>query len=84
MTNQVNLDPLEPTAALPYLGRTVEFNNSYWASLYGNLRKEQWIWGVVEKIPTNKEATVQVWEMMYKAVVHKMLLYGSESWAVME
>ena len=35
----VNTDPLVLVAAFPYLGRTVAYNNSDWASLYQNICK---------------------------------------------
>ena len=47
MEIRVNLNPLEEKNALPYLGRMVTYNNSDWADLYSNLRKDQRIWGMV-------------------------------------
>ena len=35
------------------------------------------------KVLTNMGAEVQVWGMMYKAVVESVFLYGSDSWVVM-
>ena len=33
------------TVELPYLGRTITYNNTNWAALYANLRKAQKRWG---------------------------------------
>ena len=38
---------------------------------------------MVGKALTNKGATVRVWSILYKTVVHSVLLYGSKSWVVM-
>ena len=48
------------------------------------MRKAHWRWGVVVKVLKKKGATVRAREMMYKAVFQKVLLYGRNSWAVME
>ena len=45
----VNMNPFESTAAFSYLGRTVAYNNTDWASSYANFRKAQKRWGVVAK-----------------------------------
>ena len=65
----MNADPLGPAAAFPYLVQIFAFNNSYWASLYQNLRKAQRCWGVVAKLLTKTGATVQLREMLYRVVV---------------
>ena len=38
---QINYDTLPPSEALPHLGRTTSYNNSDWAAVYLNLRKDQ-------------------------------------------
>ena len=75
---------LETTAAFLYFLFTVNFNNSNWVAMYRNLRKSQWRWGVVVKVMLKTGSTVRACEMMYKAVVQKVLLYGSKSWVVTE
>ena len=62
--------------AFPYLVLTVAFNNSDWAAMYSNMSKLQWQWDVVAKVLMNTGYTVQSWVMMYKALVHTVLLYG--------
>ena len=81
---RVYLGPLETTSAFPYLGRTVDFNNSDWSDLYRNMRKAQWWWGVVGKVLTKTGETAQAWAMIYKVVVKTVILYGSEGWVVMD
>ena len=50
MNIRVNLDPLEATTALNYLGNMVMYKNSDWAALYSNLRKDQRRWVMVENV----------------------------------
>ena len=78
----VNAEPLEPTADLPYLGRTVAFKNSDWAALYHNLRKSRRRWEVAAKVLTRTGVTVWGRVMLYKAEVKTILLYWSEIWVV--
>ena len=78
------MEPLDTTASFPYLGCTVDFNNSDWSDLYRNMRKAQWWWGVVGKVMTKTGETVQAWAMIYKVVVKTVILYGSEGWVVMD
>ena len=47
-----------------------------------NLSKAQRRWGGVEKVLMNMGETVRSREMMYKAVVQTVLIYGSGSWVV--
>ena len=47
---KVNLNPLEATTAFLYLGHTIVYNNSDWASLYSNLRGSHRRWGMVEEV----------------------------------
>ena len=74
---------MEPDAAFPYLGCTVASNNSDWEDLYQNLLKSQRWWGMVEKVLKRMGATVQTRVMLYKEVVHTVLIYGSKIWVMM-
>ena len=74
MTIQINLDPLESTAAFPYLGRTITFKNYDWVALYGNMGKAQQRWGMVTEVLTKIGEMVRSQEMMYEAVFHTLLL----------
>ena len=51
-------------------------------SLYSNLSKSQMRWGVVEKVLDKSGEPIKTRPMMYKAVVHAVILYGSESLVV--
>ena len=81
---KVNLNPLEATTELPYLGSTITYNNIDWAELYRNLHKSQRRWGMAAKAMGNTGEPIKAREMMYKVVVKEVLLYGSEIWVVME
>ena len=47
---KVNMNPLKSTAAFPYLGMKVTYNNSDRAALYNNLRKAEQRWDMVAKV----------------------------------
>ena len=82
MTTKVNLNPLEATTYFPYLGHKITYNNSDWVALYSNLRKDKRRWGVVATVLGKKEERIKLRAMMYKVVVHMVLLYGREIWVV--
>ena len=69
--------------AFLYFVNTVAFDNISYASLYQNLQKARRQWGVLAKVLTSTGATVHHQEIIYKAVVQKILLYGIEIWVVM-
>ena len=79
-TNRVairfKLDPLEETTAFSYLGRTVNLNNINWEALYINLWKAQIQWGLVAMFLENTGELIKSREMMYKAVVQAVIIYG--------
>ena len=76
MVIKFNLNPLEATAVLLYLGRTVMYNNSDWSDIYSNLSKAHRIWGMVEKVVGKTVEPTKAHEMMNKALVHAVILYG--------
>ena len=68
MAIRVNLNPIEATTSLPYLGGKCTYNNSDWAALYSNLRKAQRRWEVLAKVLGKTEAPIKYLSMMYKVV----------------
>ena len=70
--------------AFPYLGRTILYNNIYWAAMNHNLRNNQRLWGVISKFLKKTGAAVRTRGMLYKSVAKTVLLYGSVSWVVTE
>ena len=77
-----NLDPLDTTAAFPYLGCAITFNNIKWVDLYCTLRKAQQWWGILEELLVTEVMNVLAWEIVYKTVVHMVMIYGSKNWVV--
>ena len=79
MAKRFKLEHLGENAAFPYLGLTVAFNKIDWPSLYRNLRKAQWRWGMMVKVLA--KVGVGVWShvMVYNAVVQTMILYRNYS-----
>ena len=59
---------------LVYPGRTVTYNNIDWVALYQNLQKARKCWAMVCKVVSVTGETVQARGMLYKAVVHLVLL----------
>ena len=54
--------------AFPDIGWKIAYNNSDWAAVYQNLRKERRWWGVIAQVMEKTGATVRDRGMMYKAV----------------
>ena len=79
---QINSETLPPLEAFPYLGRTVAYNNIYWASVYLNLRKFWRRWGIISRVLESMGATVRYRGELYKAGEKLVLLYGRESLVV--
>ena len=77
---QINVKTLPSLKELPYLGRTITFNNSNWAAVYLNLRKFWRQWGVIARVLERTGVTVRSWGEIYKEVAQLVLIYGSESW----
>ena len=78
----INANTLPPSEASPYLGMTITFNNSNWAAVYLNLRKDRMRWGMIGRVLERTVVTVQARGEIYKAVDQSVLLYGSKSWVV--
>ena len=78
--NQGQTRPLEAITAFPYLGSMVTFNNINWTALYINLQNAYRQWVVVAKVLGKTGVPLKSWEMMYKAVVQAVLLYGIKIW----
>ena len=66
----------------PYLGRTITYKNINWSALYHNLEKARRRWGMVLRVLEKTGEAVIDREIMYKAVVQTMMLYGRESWVI--
>ena len=71
------MDLIEPAAAFTYLVRAIVYNNTDWAAVYHNLWKAQQCRGKISKVLMKTGATVRARGMLYKAVVHMVLLYRS-------
>ena len=78
----INSKTLPLSEEFPYLGRTISYNNKYWALVYLNLRKSQRLWGMISRVLEMTGAKVRYRGEMYKAVAQQFLLYRSESWVV--
>ena len=79
---QTNVETLPPSEVFPYLGRTITYNNSDWATVYQNFRKARRRWGMIARVLESTGTAVWAWRAMYKEVAQLVLLYEIESWAV--
>ena len=73
MSIKVNLAPLESTAAFPYLGHTIVYNNSDCKALYHNLGNSSSRWYILLRVMDKTGAMMRYRAMMYKTLVHKIL-----------
>ena len=80
MEIKVNLNPLKETTVFLYRGITIIYSNSDWAVLCRNLQTCQRRWGTVEKVMRKIGEPIKGQEMMYKAVVQAVILYGRKIW----
>ena len=65
----VSRPDLDPAEELPYLNRTIAYNNDDWEALYQNLGKARRRWGMVLRVLDKTGTSVRARKMIYKAVV---------------
>ena len=78
----INTAALPSLKDLPYLGRTITYNNSNWTLVYQNLDKARRQRRVIVRVLAKKGAMVWACGMVYKVMTQLVLLYFSESWLV--
>ena len=74
---------VEGAAQIKYLGRPLDQTDDNWTEVQRNAKRAQKVWGILGKILQREGADTKVLEMFYRVVVHKVLLFGSESWVAL-
>ena len=82
VTIKFHLVPLDSASIFPYLLCIIPYYNIEQEAMYHNLRKAQKMWGMVSRILVKVGVMVRAREIIYKEVLHTVLLYGSESWFI--
>ena len=70
--------------ALHYIimGRVLTEGGDYWPKFSGNLRKARKIWMRMTRILGREGEDLKISWLFFKAVVHAVLLFGSETWVL--
>ena len=88
MTNEVvftiNGQQLDRVGEFNYLGRLMLWNNSDWPAMYRNIKKARQQWGKIVRVLKQEGATVRAFGRFYTAIVQSVLLYGVETWTIMD
>ena len=71
---------LATVTVLKYLRQVLMAEDDNWLAMVGNLQKARKIWARMARILGRKRTISRVLGMFFKAVVHAVLLFGSETW----
>ena len=67
-----------------YLGRPLDKSDDICLAVHRNIQKVRQVWGRLGKLPRREGADPFVSAIFYRAVVQKILLFGSETWVLLE
>ena len=67
-----------------YLKRLMDWSEYDWASVLSRIRKARQVWGRFGKLLQREGADPEVLANFYRAVVQALLLYGAETWVILE
>jgi hypothetical protein len=73
-------EDLERVEVFKYLGRLLAYNNNDSQATRSNLKKARKNWAQVSHVLRAENAAPKVCGVYYKATVHAVLLFGSETW----
>jgi len=65
-----------------YLGWLLSYDDNAIQTVRSNLKKAREVWGRISRVLRDENASPRVCGMFYKATVHAVLLYGSETWSL--
>ena len=74
--------PVKTVTSFKYLGRVLTAAYDNLPTLMGNLRKVRNSWVRLTRIMGREGASPRVSGMFFKAVVHAVLLFGSDMWVL--
>jgi hypothetical protein len=73
-------DELERVEVFKYMGWLLAYDDNDTQAMGGNLKKACKTWGQVSRILRAENASPKVCGVFFKATVHAVLLFGSETW----
>jgi hypothetical protein len=74
--------PVDSERWFIYLGRLLSTDDDDWLAVLRNVAKTQQRLAYISRILRREGATSKISTMFYKAVIQKILLFGSESWVL--
>ena len=78
-------DPfIEGVKQFKYLGRILEEADSDWQAVQRNNNKARIVWWRLVKLLIREGGDSHVSELFYKEVFQSVVLFGSESWALLD
>ena len=67
-----------------YLGKLLDRSYEDWPAVLHNISKARQVWGWLGKLLMREGAEPTVSEKIYRAVVKAVLLFGTDTWVLME
>ena len=67
-----------------FLGRLIDRSDDDWPAVLRNIRKARQVWGRLGNLLWREGAEPEVSGKFYRAVVQAVLLFGAETWVLME
>ena len=75
---------MEDVATFRYLGRPLDQTYDEWPTLRRNIMRARLVWGGLGTLLQREGSDPRVEEMFYRAVVQAILLYGLDTWVLLE
>ena len=75
---------VEVVVNFKYLGRPLDQKNDDWTEVQRKINRLRRVWGSLGKMPQREGVDSKVVAMFYRAVVQAVLLFGPESWVLLE
>ena len=75
---------VEGMVQFKYLGLPLDKTDDYWPAVRQNVKRARRVWGRLGKMLQREGAEIKVSEILYRAVLQALLLFGSESWVMLK
>ena len=75
---------MENVPTFQYRGRTLDQTDDDCPAVRQNIMRSRSVWGRLGKLLLREGAEKKLLESFYRAVVQAILLYGSETWVLLE
>ena len=84
LTGEDEAERIEGVVRLKNIGRLMERSDNDYPEVLQNIRKARQVWGRLGKILWREGADPIVLEKFYRAVVQAVLLFGADTWVLMD